>query len=226
MKVVSMKTLLKFFNTDGDKIEKVKVTKFTHTGFNEMEGNTFDFNLKVFTTAKYANLLLNVETNGTYLEDCEEYFESEDIYNKEKVTEWLNAILDQQKERQGYKKGNTTMNYEGFTKSANNLLELMATVERLGDKPNDLLSSCDKEEQNILHHIELGDLSDTELLDNAKALKQLRTARRETKDYLAFVAKLKYLMDNDTQAFEKMQKALRCMASYKVIMDNRTYEEK
>ena len=33
-------------------------------------------------------------------------------------------------------------------------------------------------------------------------------------------------MDNNRQAFEKMQKALRCMASYKTVMDNRTHEEK
>lgn len=33
-------------------------------------------------------------------------------------------------------------------------------------------------------------------------------------------------MDNDRQAFEKMQKALRCMASYKAVMDNRSYEDK
>lgn len=99
-------------------------------------------------------------------------------------------------------------------------------VERLGDKPNNLLSQCDKEEQNILHHIELDELTDEELVDNAKALKQVRQTRRDTKDYLAFVAKLKYLMDNDRQAFEKMQKALRCMASYKAVMDNRTYEDK
>lgn len=118
------------------------------------------------------------------------------------------------------------MNYDTLTNSAQNLLGLMDTIENLGDKPNNLLSQCDKEEQNILHHIELDDLSDDELVENAKALKQIRVTRRDTKDYLAFVAKLKYLMDNDRQAFEKMQKALRCMASYKVIMDNRTYEEK
>ena len=118
------------------------------------------------------------------------------------------------------------MNYDDLTNSVNALLQLMDTVENLGDKPNDLLSQCDKEEQNILHHIELDDLTDNELIDNAKALKQIRTTRRDTKDYLSFVAKLKYLMDNDRQAFEKMQKALRCMASYKAIMDNRTYEDK
>lgn len=118
------------------------------------------------------------------------------------------------------------MNYDTLTNSAQSLLGLMDTVENLGDKPNDLLSQCDKEEQNILHHIELDELSDDELVENAKALKQLRKTRRDTKDYLAFVAKLKYFMDNDRQAFEKMQKALRCMASYKVIMDNRTYKEK
>ena len=118
------------------------------------------------------------------------------------------------------------MNYDTLTNSAQSLLGLMDTIENLGDKPNNLLSQCDKEEQNILHHIELDDLSDEELVENAKALKQIRVTRRDTKDYLAFVAKLKYLMDNDRQAFEKMQKALRCMASYKVIMDNRTYEEK
>lgn len=118
------------------------------------------------------------------------------------------------------------VNYDTLTNAANELLKLMDTIESLGDKPNDLLSQCDKEEQNILHHIELDELTDDELVDNAKALKQIRIARRDTKDYLSFVAKLKYLMDNDRQAFEKMQKALRCMASYKAIMDNRTYKEK
>lgn len=118
------------------------------------------------------------------------------------------------------------MNYEEFTGAANSLLQLMDTVENLGDKPNNLLSQCDKEEQNILHHIELDDLTDEELIDNAKALKQIRTTRRDTKDYLAFVAKLKFLMDNDRQAFEKMRKALRCMASYKAVMDSRIYEDK
>ena len=93
MKTVTLNTLFKFFADNGDKIEQVKVTKFTHTGFNEMEGNTFEFNVKLFTTKKYKNLLLNVETNNSYLEDCEEYFKSEEIYNKESITEWLNAIL-------------------------------------------------------------------------------------------------------------------------------------
>lgn len=93
MKTVSMKTLLKFFNTDGDKINEVKVTSFNRIGFNEMEGSLYDFNIKIFTTDKYKNLFLNVETNSSWLEDCEEYFEKENVYNKENITEWLNAIL-------------------------------------------------------------------------------------------------------------------------------------
>lgn len=93
MKTVSMKTLLKFFNTDGDKINEVKVTSFNRIGFNEMEGSLYDFNIKTFTTDKYKNLFLNVETNSSWLEDCEEYFEKENVYNKENITEWLNAIL-------------------------------------------------------------------------------------------------------------------------------------
>lgn len=93
MKTVTLDTLFKFFNTDGDKIDSVKVTSFKKVGFNNMEGNKYEFNLKVFTTHKYQNLFLQVETNGTYLCDCEEYLEREDIYNKESITEWLNAIL-------------------------------------------------------------------------------------------------------------------------------------
>lgn len=93
MKTVSMKTLLKFFATDGDKINEVKVTSFNRIGFNEMKGSLYDFNIKIFTTDKYKNLFLNVETNSSYLEDCEEYFEKENVYNKENITEWLNAIL-------------------------------------------------------------------------------------------------------------------------------------
>lgn len=93
MKTVTLPTLFKFFAKDGDKIDGVKVTQFIRTGFNEMEGSTYELNVKVFTTSKYKNLLLKVETNGTYLEDCEEYFEDENVYNKEKMTEWLNAIL-------------------------------------------------------------------------------------------------------------------------------------
>lgn len=93
MKTVTMKTLLTFFATDGDKINEVKVTSFNRAGFNDMEGNKYEFNLKIFTTDKYKNLFLKVETNSSYLCDCEEYLEKEDIYNRESITEWLNATL-------------------------------------------------------------------------------------------------------------------------------------
>lgn len=94
MKVVSMQTLFKFFATDGDKINEVKATSFAYTGFNNMVGNKYEFNLKIMTTAKYKNIFLTVETNGTYLYDCEDYFEDENMeFTKENITEWLNAIL-------------------------------------------------------------------------------------------------------------------------------------
>lgn len=94
MKVVSMKTLLKFFATDGDKIDAVKVTSFKKVGFNDMEGNKYEFNAKIMTTDRYKNIFLTVETNDTYLYDREDYFEDENMeFTKENITEWLNAIL-------------------------------------------------------------------------------------------------------------------------------------
>lgn len=69
-----------------DKIEYVKVTRFENVSFNEMEGNNYNYNLKIVTVDGYKNKLWkDNSTNSSYFdwygldeskEGLQEYFDN------------------------------------------------------------------------------------------------------------------------------------------------------
>lgn len=60
---------VEFISNNRKLIDGVKITRFEKNGFNEMEGDQFSINIKLFTVKGYKNKLFAMLTNGTYIYD-------------------------------------------------------------------------------------------------------------------------------------------------------------
>ena len=71
------------------KIDDVKITRFEHFGFNEMEGYQYRINVKIVTKKGYKNKLVKVLTNSTYVDD----YGDNDNAIKDNLTELIYSKL-------------------------------------------------------------------------------------------------------------------------------------
>lgn len=69
MKMCCLDCLCSWLQDNSRFIEYVKVTNIKHIGFNTLEGNKYECNVKIITKECYKNKLLTFTINSTYLDD-------------------------------------------------------------------------------------------------------------------------------------------------------------
>lgn len=85
----TLQEVYNFISQNKKVIEQSYVTSITQLNFNDMEGYSYQINVKVITKKGYKNKLLKVLTNSTYIEDFET--DENDFYNslKQCLNEWF-----------------------------------------------------------------------------------------------------------------------------------------
>jgi len=89
MQAITLPDLNNFTANNEGLINRVKVTKFTQLGFNDMTGYDYVFNVKVETVEGYKNKLITIITNSTYLSDIEELIDDEELSIEDKVKNYF-----------------------------------------------------------------------------------------------------------------------------------------
>jgi len=87
MQAINFNEATDFISSNSKVIDEVKVTSIKRYGFNEMEGNQVDINVKLLTDKKHKNKLFTIETNDTYMEEFNRDNEKEDL------TDYLNVLV-------------------------------------------------------------------------------------------------------------------------------------
>lgn len=87
MQAINFNEATDFISSNSKVIDEVKVTSIKRYGFNEMEGDQVDINVRLLTDKKHKNKLFTIMTNDTYMED----FDRDD--EKKDLAEYLNVLV-------------------------------------------------------------------------------------------------------------------------------------
>jgi hypothetical protein len=120
------------------------------------------------------------------LKDLERYQHN---YIKDKIarlSELLQPIIENEKIKEFKEKRNIKTSYNNFTphREAHRAANALNSIITLYDEAKDEVNKYQKETQDILHALELADLSDEEMNELAKELKHIRMYRRSAKNFV------------------------------------------
>lgn len=88
------------------------------------------------------------------------------------------------------------------------------------------LSSCEKEQQNLLHELELNDLNYNGRAKVATQISRMRHHRRNSKDTIELTKEIMNFCNEQKPAIKKLERILGEIRKYENFMETRTYKRR
>lgn len=159
------------------------------------------------------------------LNDLERY---EYPFIKQKVTrikEVFQPIFDNEKDKEFKRARNLKWSWAKFSPLSNCQITLSTLngVNGFYQEAKNEVVAYERETQDILHAIELTDLSDSELMELMNRLREIRRYRRKAKDFIIVIEPLLHFSEQNKRMIKELGKVHKEIQSNITKLENRIY---
>lgn len=113
-----------------------------------------------------------------------------------------------------------------YSQSIEEFLNFLRNCESENHIAIENLSSCEKEQQNLLHELELDDLNYNERAKVATKISKMRHERRNSKDAIELTKEIINFCSEQKPAIKKLERILGDIRKYENFMETRTYKRR
>ena len=126
----------------------------------------------------------------------------------EVIRNFLQPIIDNEKEKEFKRQRDIKTSWGKFIphREMSRVTNTLSVASKLYEEAREEISKLDRETQDILHSLELTDLSDDELSVQWKDMQKIRIYRRKAKNFLEVVEPLHNFTKNNPDIVKKINK--------------------
>lgn len=113
-----------------------------------------------------------------------------------------------------------------YSQELENFLNFLRDCEALNHIAYDNLAKCEKEQQNLLHELELDGLNYKERAKVATKISKMRHERRGSKDSIELTRDILNFYNENKPVIKKLERILGDIRKYESFMKTRTYKKR